>query len=613
MNRIKLFTAVSAVFLLSCNSYDCNENLTGNLQPSATSIVIKAYFDTHSSKTVIDDEWGNISWSDSDSISLFTAIDIAHGGAKFICGEGGSTAQFTSADESFTSEGPFFALYPYSQFSSFDSGSKIISTVLPEEQQLLQSTFDPNSFISTGFSNDTSIGFTNICGGIRFTVTSPNINKVVFKSNDGEQLCGAVNVNLSGSTPSSCFDPTADNAPNSIILLSDSYLEPGKHYYISTLPQELISGFTMNFYDDETLVSTTVCRAPVTIKRSVFATIQNADDQTSINKIIDGTDISLNGTANCYIVSKSGYYKFLLTKGNDATALTQVDSLSLLWETVNTDQPISKNTVIANLMLKGAYAYFSTPDEFVSGNALIAAYSKGKIIWSWHVWCCEDFDPELTKQQHKPGSDYMMDRNLGALSSSPESALSMGLLYQWGRKDPFMGAASYSGNSKMYSTNPQTAQNERVTVSYSIQIPTVFVCCEVNPYDWCTSTSDYLWCSDDGTKTQYDPCPAGWRIPYGEASAANPWSGVDYEFVNDGVLLSVESPAGTKAWYPSCGFLSLNNFSLNGVDDGRGFYHTVSTTGKSVYSYYFNTKSEDYNVQISKPRAEGYSVRCIKE
>ena len=38
----------------------------------------------------------------------------------------------------------------------------------------------------------------------------------------------------------------------------------------------------------------------------------------------------------------------------------------------------------------------------------------------------------------------MMDRNLGATSSIPGSGCEYGLLYQWGRKDPFLGA-QYDG------------------------------------------------------------------------------------------------------------------------------------------------------------------------
>lgn len=88
------------------------------------------------------------------------------------------------------------------------------------------------------------------------------------------------------------------------------------------------------------------------------------------------------------------------------------------------------------------------------GNAVIALKVNGEIYWSWHIWVTDDpsngstyksFD-NMTRMREDgtieqiPDSDWgWMDRNLGALSSSITSSdwnRSIGLLYQWGRKDP---------------------------------------------------------------------------------------------------------------------------------------------------------------------------------
>lgn len=88
------------------------------------------------------------------------------------------------------------------------------------------------------------------------------------------------------------------------------------------------------------------------------------------------------------------------------------------------------------------------------GNAVIALRISGEIYWSWHIWVTDDptngstyksFD-NVTRMTEDgtiepiPDSDWKwMDRNLGALSSSITSSSwnrSIGLLYQWGRKDP---------------------------------------------------------------------------------------------------------------------------------------------------------------------------------
>ncbi|KFF09578.1 hypothetical protein IX38_03545 [Chryseobacterium luteum] len=88
------------------------------------------------------------------------------------------------------------------------------------------------------------------------------------------------------------------------------------------------------------------------------------------------------------------------------------------------------------------------------GNAVIALRVNGEIYWSWHVWVTDDpangstyksFD-NITRVradgtvEQIPDSEWgWMDRNLGALSSSITSSdwnRNIGLLYQWGRKDP---------------------------------------------------------------------------------------------------------------------------------------------------------------------------------
>ncbi len=96
-----------------------------------------------------------------------------------------------------------------------------------------------------------------------------------------------------------------------------------------------------------------------------------------------------------------------------------------------------------------------------AGNALIAAYDdekcEGNILWSWHIWVPgTGVDPEagaieyyhyswdasgIHTNEYIPGR-LVMNLNLGALAESPKQSGVLdhdtyGMLYQWGRKDPF--------------------------------------------------------------------------------------------------------------------------------------------------------------------------------
>ncbi len=70
---------------------------------------------------------------------------------------------------------------------------------------------------------------------------------------------------------------------------------------------------------------------------------------------------------------------------------------------------------------------------------MVAARDGDRIVWSWHVWVT-GYDPEadIFEWTDANGITYKyMDRNLGALSAEKYSKDALGLMYQWGRKDPF--------------------------------------------------------------------------------------------------------------------------------------------------------------------------------
>lgn len=105
----------------------------------------------------------------------------------------------------------------------------------------------------------------------------------------------------------------------------------------------------------------------------------------------------------------------------------------------------------------------STADKV--GNALIGLRIGGEIRWSWHIWVTR-YDPNAelvafgkiyTWDNNGDGvTDYtFMDRNLGAVinkalieNTPADSLAACGLLYQWGRKDPFPGDRILRGTNQ---------------------------------------------------------------------------------------------------------------------------------------------------------------------
>ncbi|MBO7509630.1 MAG: Ig-like domain-containing protein, partial [Bacteroidales bacterium] len=335
-------------------------------------------------------------------------------------------------------------------------------------------------------------------------------------------------------------------------------------------------------------------------------------------------NLSAGGSANCYIVSSSSDYSFRTTKGNSSESAGVVSSAVVLWESYGTSTVPSVGSVINNVIYSNDAIYFSTPSTLKNGNAIIAAKdASGNILWSWHIWVCKDFAPVATVQVYYNNAGTMMDRNLGATSATPGDVGALGLLYQWGRKDPFMGSSSISSNYKAASTlswpSPVTSGSSNGTIDYATSHPTTFVCGTANTeYDWVYSSRDNtLWQSN---KTIYDPCPPGWRVPDGGSGgvwskAVNSSSGFSYNWdsTNWGINFSGKFGNSSTIWYSLTGLLSDDN---GGLYSAHAYGFWWSCTPNDSIAYYLSL--DRYGRVLpsdttSGRRANGYSVRCQKE
>lgn len=227
-------------------------------------------------------------------------------------------------------------------------------------------------------------------------------------------------------------------------------------------------------------------------------------------RVTMSNDLSAAGTANCYMVLKPGKYTFnALTMGNGVdlgSTFTPVDPLL----TPSTLAPVSakmiwctgtdKDAVVKNVALAGGKISFETgtADE---GNAVIAVYDgTDNILWSWHIWRLKTRPADVVCLKFdKDGNSVpftMMEYNLGAYNNTPKDAGSLGLLYQWGRKDPFVNANALTVNNTTAAATVGDLPYKtagRSTMDYAIKNPTTFITNGTAPYDWMTTKNDNLW------------------------------------------------------------------------------------------------------------------------
>ena len=334
-------------------------------------------------------------------------------------------------------------------------------------------------------------------------------------------------------------------------------------------------------------------------------------------------NLSANGSANCYIVSSSGAYGFRTTQGNSSTSVGSVSSAVVLWESYGTSTAPSVGIIINNVSYSNNTIYFSTPTTLKNGNAVIAAKdASGNVLWSWHIWVCSGYNPSSSAQTYKNSAGTMMDRNLGATSATPGDVGALGLLYQWGRKDPFLGSSSISSNTKAKSTlsswpSPVSSNSSTGKVAYAVAHPTTFITgVSGTNYDWVYSSRDNkLWQS---VKTIYDPCPPGWKVPTGGSDgvwskAANTSSSFSYTWnsTDKGMNFSNKFGSASTIWYPAAGCLYDGDGILRDVGDNGSWWSCTPDDG-DAYDLGFDRNGYVYPSDIYT-RAYGLSVRCLQE
>ena len=338
----------------------------------------------------------------------------------------------------------------------------------------------------------------------------------------------------------------------------------------------------------------------------------------------DATDLSADGTANSYIVSESGAYKFKAVKGNSNESVEAAD-VKVLWESFGTNVTPSVGDLVSDAQYNDGYISFNASSR--KGNAVIAAVnSADKILWSWHIWLTDQ--PEEHEYFNNAGT--MMDRNLGATSATPGDVGALGLMYQWGRKDPFLGSSSISEGVVAASTItwPSYVRSDELTgtIAYATANPTTFITYNDGNNDWyytgSSSTDNTRWTTSNESKSIYDPCPVGWRVPDGD-HYDGVWSkALEYQYETYhtydrnqlGMNFSGIFGEDSNIWYPASGFRDsggVGRLDCVGIYGSYGSASPDDSDEKGTATLFF-TETGSINTSSFGHRSAGTPVRCVK-
>ncbi len=438
--------------------------------------------------------------------------------------------------------------------------------------------------------------------------------------------------------------------------------------------------------------------------------INEADRRVLIPENLSINDVGTQVTANCYIVNDPNeLYQFNATvmgngkttpaatiSGTDnGTAFTQVApaitpttlspaSAFVIWETGNKGDVIQDGSL---KLINNTSLLFRTANNTTNGNALIGVKNaSGTLLWSWHIWktnyapnvydastydtyTTRTIDPSTYPDYNSiPSRSYkIMKYNLGTTATAANYTSSgvpgeLGLYYQWGRKDPFVGATDWTttsyGSIRITTTNTlgyewfdgsdadavaklasDVASDASGSISYAIKHPTHFIKADATNRDWLHAVNrseqrDNLWGnpnlsnkipnSERGSKSIYDPCPPGWMVAGADSYTGFTSTGVNsttatdfvvsgsysygWNFYNDGTT------SGTAFYWPAMGYRAYGGGHL-GEMGGVGYYWTSSSYGANnlqgdILSFRKNLVQP---MNVDGIRSGGTPIRCVQE
>ena len=416
-------------------------------------------------------------------------------------------------------------------------------------------------------------------------------------------------------------------------------------FAVALPPQTFDQGFTIELTDDRgrtmEVTKPAESASPVTIVRREFYAMKAIEFKP------EPEAVDLGKPANCYVVSQAGTYMFPAELVDGTAIKGSFDKVDWTWRTTGVE--------LSDIAYVDGYIRF-TVKKFVKGNASISAYDAQQhlMLYNWHIWLTDA--PQEMGTVAGASSPVFLDRKIGAVATDPNDPNSYGLLYQWGRKDPFTSAGTFTIINEDYSyqvdgerpiynilneelPKMRTRAEYHGTIAKSLRNPAVFYAMTynftgetdeygqeivLNDYrtkDWTDVSNDDYWGGVSGKKTIYDPCPVGYKVPTCDKDGNTPYAWLVYadmtwDDTNHGATQNGQ-------WFPAAG---TRVYASGGLDHQElnpygGMW--IGTAGKAsanieeypeLYGQYMFIVNGKRTFKVSKDaRSQGMSMRCVKE
>lgn len=621
MNTRLITMAFAATMIVACAEKNAGPEITRKDAP-VFEAVTEGFGDT---KTSLDGN-NRVVWSKEDEIAIFQGFSIADEYHVTESSAETGTASFTLASDNSNKNNSDFvsglempsnvAYYPYSKTITCvnsEAGKYELGVSLPAVQTYAFNSFGTGSFpmvAATTSVADHTLRFMNVSGAIKLQLMGDvTIKSIVIQGNNGEKLSGAATVHayVDGTAPAVNMAETAGTTVT-LDCGEGIKLENGSATsFIMSLPPVLFSaGFTLTVTDTEEKITTvktdrtnTVLRSSILVmppfKLGEVPSDPDQDDEIPVSTV------KINEAGSHLVFAPGGQFTF-------TAAMTPVDVPAEYLTWTSSDASIASIDPSTGVMtaIGGGTTTITAEAGGVKATATI------EVLVTTAVPTADYIDEYGIN--HGKGIAIMETVWAPVNCGYNEANYPYGKLYQWGRKY----GQGYSGTYGDVTVPTKTAGPISRKSGESADNANVFYTVSASPYDWLAPQEGDLW--NDGTegipvKTQYDPCPDGWRVPtYAELDALS-----DYYVYNS------TNSAGQKGnkfygryrqqddapsvFFPYAGY---RNYSGNAYDrEGYGYYWSSRPYGTNAGYLYFN--SSGYIGMYYDSRAYGYSVRCVQE
>ena len=489
------------MLLMACSK----DGLFGSSKEKKEDLVFTASFEP-AVKAELNTTTGAIEWAADDEIAIVDndGTEVIYVASPDAVDATQATFTKKAGEVNSLGDGPYTAYYPAG-----------ISETLPNVTVYYNDQdSDLKSLPMAAQSATTTLVFKNLCSIIKLILpvqTGKNFKSVTISS-PTHYMSGTYTISSSAAAMSSGKNYFTLNRANAKSM-SDEQI-----YYLP-IPAGTYDDLQIMVYNNAQEEQSFYLNKSRTFERNtVYSLTLDCSDfriNLSRDRTFDGAGSPddrylVRKTANCYqATSASGHYKFLPTKGDGGDEVTGIKSVKVLWEAqAGTTAPTVGNIVKAAVAYNKGYIEFDAGGS--QGNALVAAYDgdngTGNILWSWHIWRANTaFGDEVY-----PHGETMMDRNVGTFNNSKNTTNAVGLMYQFGRKDPFPGRGNAGNTLVAQAGTAMSTSAGTVDIATSVKNPTVFYTNSAGN-SWSSEDANATWAGE--SKTIYDPCPAGYRVP----------------------------------------------------------------------------------------------------